>query len=268
MKLLKTLLLSFIVVGATAGLTSCGSDENTIVVGASSSPHSEILEQVKPILAEQGYTLDIKTFADYILPNTTLEDGELDANYFQHITYLNNFNEEHGTHLVSVGNVHYEPFGVYAGSKNDLSSIANGDKIIVPNDTTNEARALLLLEEQGLITLKENAGINATKNDIVSNPYNLDIVEMNAEIIAGVRDDAAFAVINGNYAIAAGLKVSDAIAVESSTGKAAEAYANVLAVKEGNENSPKIKALYEALTSATIKDFISTKYEGSVVALF
>lgn len=268
MKLLKTLLLSFIVVGATAGLTSCGTDENTIVVGASSSPHAEILEQIKPVLKEQGYTLKIKTFTDYILPNTTLEDGELDANYFQHITYLNNFNVEHGTHLVSVGNVHYEPFGIYAGSKNDLSKVASGDKIIVPNDTTNEARALLLLEEQGLITLNKSAGINATKKDITSNPYNLEIIEMNAEIIAGVKEDGAFAVINGNYAISAGLKVSDALAIESSTGTAATSYANVLAVKEGNENLDKIKALYEALTSATVKDFINSKYEGSVVALF
>ena len=163
-------LLSFIIV-LPASLTSCGgNDEYTIVVGASAAPHAEILEVCKPILSEQGYTLKIKTFADYIIPNTSLEDGELDANYFQHITYLNDFNVEHGTHLTSVGAVHYEPFGIYAGSKNDLSKVANGDKIIVPNDATNEARALLLLQERGLIHLKEDAGIKATKNDIVSNP--------------------------------------------------------------------------------------------------
>ena len=261
-------LLSFIIV-LPASITSCGgNDEYTIVVGASAAPHAEILEVCKPILSEQGYTLKIKTFADYIIPNTSLEDGELDANYFQHITYLNDFNVEHGSHLTSVGAVHYEPFGIYAGSKNDLSKVANGDKIIVPNDATNEARALLLLQEQGLIHLKEDAGIKATKNDIVSNPYNLDIIEMNAEIIASVKDDAAFAIINGNYAITAGLKVSDALAIEDSKGLAAEAYGNVLAVKEGNENNPKIKALYEALTSASVKEYINNTYSCSVVALF
>ena len=265
--LLLLLLLSFITLAAS-GLTSCGNDENTIVVGATAAPHAEILEVCKPILAEQGYTLKIKTFADYIIPNTSLEDGELDANYFQHITYLNDFNVEHKTHLTSVGAVHYEPFGIYAGSKSDLTKVSNGDKIIVPNDATNEARALLLLEEQGLIDLKDSAGIKATKNDIISNPYNLDIIEMNAEIIAGVKEDAAFAVINGNYAISAGLKVSDAIALESTTGTAAEAYGNVLAVKEGNENLPKIQALYDALTSASVKEFINNTYKGSVVALF
>ena len=261
-------LLSFVFV-LPATLTSCGgNDEYTIVVGASAAPHAEILEVCKPILQEQGYTLKIKTFADYIIPNTSLEDEEINANYFQHITYLNDFNLEHGTHLVSVGAVHYEPFGIYAGSKNDLSKVANGDKVIVPNDATNEARALLLLEEQGLIDLKDDAGIKATKNDIVSNPYNLDIIEMNAEIIASVKDDAAFAIINGNYAITAGLKVSDALAIESSEGMAATAYGNVLAVKEGHENDAKIKALYEALTSASVKEYINKTYSGSVVALF
>lgn len=268
MKKINLLLLSIISI-ACSSLTSCGvNDEYTIVVGASAAPHAEILEVCKPILEEQGYTLKIKTFADYIIPNTSLEDGELDANYFQHITYLNDFNAEHKTHLVSVGAVHYEPFGIYAGSKTDLSKVSSGDKIIVPNDATNEARALLLLEEQGLIDLKDDAGIKATKNDIVSNPYNLDIVEVNAELIAGIKEDAAYAVINGNYAISAGLKVSDALAVESTTGTASVAYGNILAAKQGNENSPKIKALYEALTSATVKDFINQTYEGSVVALF
>lgn len=261
-------LLSFAVVLPTSLVSCGGSDEYTIVIGASSAPHAEILEVCKPILKEQGYTLKIKTFADYIIPNTALEDGELDANYFQHITYLNDFNQEHGTHLVSVGAVHYEPFGIYAGSKNDLSTISSGDKVLVPNDATNEARALLLLEEQGLIDLKDDAGIKATKQDIVSNPYNLDIIEMNAEIIAGVKDDAAFAIINGNYAIAAGLKVSDALAIEDSEGLAAEAYGNVLAVKEGHENDTKIKVLYDVLTSATVKDYINQTYFGSVVALF
>ena len=261
------LLLSLISIASTS-LVSCGNDEYTIVVGASAAPHAEILQVVKPILKEKGYKLKIKTFADYIIPNTSLEDGELDANYFQHITNLIQFNKEHKTHLVSVGTIHYEPFGIYAGSKNDLSKISTGDKIIVPNDATNEARALLLLEEQGLIDVKDDAGIYATKNDIISNPYNLNIIEMNAELITGIKDDGAFAVINGNYAISAGLKVSDALAVESTTGTASIAYANILAVKQGDENSPKIKALYEALTSATVKDYINETYSGSVVALF
>lgn len=249
-------------------LTGCNKNENKIVVGASSVPHAEILEQVKPILQEKGYELDIKVYSDYINPNLALEDDEIDANYFQHITYLNNFNKEYNTHLTSVGAIHYEPLGIYCGSKTDLSSISNGDKILVPNDSTNEARALLLLQQANLITLKDNVGINATKYDIVNNPYNLEIVEMNAELIASVRDDAAFAVINGNYAINAKLNVSDTLEIESSTGSAANAYANVLAVKEGTENNDKIKALYEALTSTTIKDYINKNYSGAVVALF
>ena len=267
MKTLKTILFSTICI---ASLASCNqtNDEFTIIVGASAAPHAEILEVTKDILKEKGYTLEIKTFADYITPNTALEDSEIDANYFQHITYLNNFNKEYNTHLVSVGNVHYEPFGIYSGSKNNLSNISNGDTILVPNDSTNEARALLLLEQVGLIDVDDNAGIYATKKDIIDNPYNINIVEMNAELIPGVKDDGAFAVINGNYAISAGLKVSDALAIEASDGQAANAYANVLAVKEGNKTNPKIVALYEALTSATVKDFINEKYNGSVVSLF
>jgi D-methionine transport system substrate-binding protein len=259
-----------IIIGALTltSLFGCGKNENTITVGATAAPHAEILEQVKPILEAKGYELEIKVYTDYITPNTALEDGDLDANYFQHITYLNDFNLEHGTHLASAGNVHYEPFGLYAGSKNSLSAVSNGDKILVPNDATNEARALLLLEQVGLITLKEDAGIKATKYDIVSNPNNLEIIEMNAELIAGVKEDAAYAVINGNYAIDAGLKVSDALAVEANDGTAASAYANVLAVSENNLNNEKIIALYEALTSESIKKYINDTYLGSVVALF
>lgn len=251
------------------GVSSCSSSSSaTIVVGASFSPHAEILEQVKPLLKEQGYTLKIKTFSDYILPNTSLQDEELDANYFQHITYLNEFNIEHNTTLVSVGSIHYEPFGIYPGKKNSLSEISNNDVILVPNDKTNEARALLLLEEQGLITLRKDAGINATKNDIVSNPYSLDIKEINAELIPSLREDGAFAIINGNYAISAGISISSSLALEKSDGIAATNYANVLAVKEGNENEAKIKALYEALTSSKIKDYINQTYLGAVIPLF
>lgn len=265
MKNFRNIILGTICLASVFG---CAKNENTIVVGATATPHAEILEQVKPLLKEEGYELDIKVFSDYVLPNTALEDGELDANYFQHITYLNEFNTSHNTHLVSVGNVHYEPFGLYAGSKNNLDNIALGDKILVPNDATNEARALLLLEQEGLISLKDDAGINATKLDIEDNPYNLEIVEIAAEQIPNLRDEGAFAVINGNYAIGAGLSVSDALAVESSEGTAAQAYANVLAVKEGNQENEKILALYEALTSDTIKNYIESTYAGSVVALF
>ena len=265
-------------------LTACGNTTNdnnsansgddgqtgsvTLKVGASPAPHAEILEVVKPILAEQGITLDIVEFNDYIAPNTAVEDGSLDANYFQHITYMNGFNESDGTHLVSVGNVHYEPFGLYAGKTASIDELPDGAQIGVPNDATNEARALLLLQQEGLITLKEDAGLNATKADIVDNPKNLDIVEMEAAQLPVRLQDVDMAVINGNYAIDAGLKVSDALAVESAEGEAATAYANVLAVKEGRENDEAIQALYAALCSDEVKEYMETTYEGAVVPLF
>ena len=265
-------------------LTACGNTTNdngsanssddsqtgsvTLKVGASPAPHAEILEVVKPILAEEGITLDIVEFNDYIAPNTAVEDGSLDANYFQHITYMNGFNESDGTHLVSVGPVHYEPFGLYAGKTKSIDELPDGAQIAVPNDTTNEARALLLLQQEGLITLKEDAGINATKADIVDNPKNLDIVELEANQLPVRLQDGDMAVINGNYAIDAGRKVSDARAVESSDGEAATAYANVLTVKEGRENDEAIQALYAALCSDEVKEFMEKTYEGAVVPLF
>ena len=226
------------------GLAACGkTDDKTITVGASAAPHAEILEVVKPILAKEGYTLVIKTYDDYVLPNTATEDGDLDANYFQHKPYLDDFNEKNGTHLVSVGAVHYEPFGVYAGTAKALTELKDGDKIAVPNDGTNEARALQLLAAQGLITIREGAGLTATKLDIEKNEHNYDIVEMEAANLPNTLDSVAVAVINGNYAINAGLKVSDALAVEDKASEAAQTFANILVVKEGNENNAAVKAL-------------------------
>ena len=240
----------------------------TITVGATPAPHAEILEVVKELLAEQGITLDIREFDDYILPNQAVEDGSLDANYFQHITYMDNFNVEYGTHLVSAAEVHYEPFGIYAGKTASLDQLADGAQIAVPNDTTNEGRALLLLQEQGLITLTEDCGLEATKDDIAENPHNYEIVELEARLLPTTLQDVDVAVINGNYAIDAGLKVSDALAIESADGTAAQAYVNVLAVEEGREDDPAIQALSAALCSQEVKDFIDETYDGAVVAVF
>ena len=240
----------------------------TIKVGATPAPHAEILEVAKGILAEQGITLEIVEFNDYIQPNLAVGSGELDANYFQHITYMNEFNVSDGTHLVSAAEIHYEPFRLYAGETARIGGLADGAQIAVPNDTTNEARALLLLQQEGLITLKEGAGITATKADIAENPKNLDIVELEASQLPVRLGDVDMAVINGNYAIDAGLKVSDALAVESADGQAAQAYVNVLAVKEGHENDPAIQALVEALKSDEVKTFMDETYEGAVVPMF
>ena len=254
--------------GGAEAEASASPEGTTITVGASPAPHAEILEVVKDILAEQGITLEIREFDDYILPNQAVEDGSLDANYFQHITYLNNFNVEYGTSLVSAAEVHYEPFGIYAGKTASLDALQDGAQIAVPNDTTNEGRALLLLQDQGLITLSEDCGLEATKDDIVDNPHNYDIVELEAKLLPTTLQDVDIAVINGNYAIDAGLSVSDALAIEAADSAAAEAYVNVLAVKEGNENSPAIQALAQALCSDEVKAFIDETYDGAVVAVF
>lgn len=252
-------------------LTACGGgnkDKGTIKIGATPAPHEEILEVVKDTLAQEGYTLEIVEYNDYIQPNNSVEDGSLDANYFQHITYMNEFNAEHGTHLVSAAGIHYEPFGLYAGKCASLEELADGAQIAVPNDGTNEARALLLLEQEGLIKLKEGVGLSATKSDVAENPHNYDIVELEARLLPTTLKDVDVAVINGNYAIDAGLKVSDAIAVEAAGGAAAEAYVNVLAVKEGKESSEGIQALVKALQSDEVRAFIEETYDGAVVALF
>ena len=239
----------------------------TVTVGASPAPHAEILEAAKDAMAAKGYDLEIVEYVDYVQPNLALESGDLDANYFQHITYLEDFNAERGTHLVSAGSIHYEPFGIYAGKTASLEELADGAQVAVPNDATNEARALLLLEAQGLIKLQDGAGLAATKNDIVENPKNLDIVEIEAAQIPRSLSSVDVAVINGNYAIDAGLSVADALAVEASDSEAAEKYANVVAVQEGHENDPAIQALVEVLKSDEIKDFIETTYAGAVVPL-
>ena len=251
-------------------LAACGSSgsKKTIKVGATPAPHADILEVAKDLMAEKGYTLEIVEYNDYVQPNNSVEDGSLDANYFQHITYMNNFNEENGTHLVSVAAIHYEPFGIYAGKTASLDALPNGAQIAVPNDGTNEARALLLLEQEGLITLKQGVGLSATKSDIASNPHNYEIVELEAQLLTTTLQDVDVAVINGNYAIDAGLKVSEALAVEAANGAAAEAYANVITVKAGNENNDAVKALVEVLKSDKIKTYIEETYDGAVVPLF
>ncbi len=265
-KFLAILVTGALIAGTLTGCGGSSKDDKVIKVAASATPHSEILEQVKPILEEQGYDLQVTVFDDYVQPNEVVESGEFDANYFQHIPYLNSFNEEKGTHLVNAGGIHYEPFGIYPGTKASLDEVADGDSIAVPNDTTNEARALLLLQDNGLITLKDDAGLEATVNDIVDNPYNLEIVELEAAQVPRVVGEVAFVVLNGNYALEAGYSVAkDSIAYESTDSEAAKTYVNVIAAKEGNEDSAKIKALVEALKSDAIKTYINDTYDGAVI---
>ena len=241
-------------------------EKGTIKVAASPTPHAEILEEAGKILAEQGWKLEVVTFEDYVQPNLVVESGDLDANYFQHIPYLESFNEENKTHLVNAGGIHYEPFGIYPGTRNTLDELQEGDSIAIPNDTTNEARALLLLQDNGVITLKEGAGLTATVLDIESNPLNLNIVELEAAQVSRIREEVAFVVLNGNYALEAGLSVAnDAIAFEASDSEAAKTYVNIIAVKEGNEEQEGIKALVNVLKSDAIKQFILDKYDGAVI---
>lgn len=252
---------------ADAGSAEAGDEAaEVITVAASPTPHAEILEQAKAILADEGYDLQVTVFDDYIQPNAVVESGEIDANYFQHQPYLDSYNEENGSHIVSVGKIHYEPFGIYPGTKADLADITDGDVIAVPNDTTNEARALLLLQENGIIKLKDGAGLTATVNDIAENPHNIQIEELEAAQVARVKDEVAFVILNGNYALEAGFSVAkDAIAYEKSDSEAAETYANIVAVKEGNENSEKTQALVNALKDASIKEYINNTYDGAVL---
>ena len=254
-----------------ASTAETGSDlaGTTIKVAASPTPHAEILGVAKDLLAEQGITLDIIEFSDYVQPNMVTESGEVDANYFQHQPYLDSFNEENGTHLVSVGDIHYEPLGIYPGKSKSLDEIADGAVIAVPNDTTNEARALQLLAAQGIISIREDAGLTATVNDITENPHNVQVEELEAAQLPRTLADVDYAVMNGNYALEAGFSVSkDALATEDANSEAAQTYANVLVVKEGNENNPGVQALLEALKSQEVKDFINETYDGAVVALF
>ena len=240
--------------------------KGTIKVAASATPHAEILEQAKPILAKEGWDLEVTVFDDYVQPNLVVESGDFDANYFQHIPYLDNFNAEQGTHIVNAGGIHYEPFGIYPGTKSSLDELAEGDTIAVPNDTTNEARALLLLQDNGVITLKDGAGLEATINDIAENLKNIKIQELEAAQVARVKDEVAFVVLNGNYALQAGFSVAkDSIAYEKSDSEAAKTYVNVIAVKEGNENSEAIQALVNVLKSDEIKQYINDTYDGAVI---
>jgi len=248
-----------------------GATENAkkIVVGATPTPHAEILNAAKEILAEEGYELEIVEFTDYIQPNKMLESKELDANYFQHKPYLDDYNAENKTDLISIAAIHYEPLGIYPGKTKTLDELKDNAQIAVPNDTTNEARALLLLEAQGLIKLKEDAGLKATINDIVENPMNLKIIEIEAAQLARSLPDVDIAVINGNYAIQAGLNVAtDALAMEEKDSLAATTYANIVAVRSGDEEREDLKALVKALTSEKIKKFIEEKYQGAVVPVF
>lgn len=271
---------AFLLAGVLAigTLTGCGStdkkaegstgstDSKVIKVAASATPHAEILEEAKPLLEKEGYDLEVTVFDDYVQPNEVVDSGDFDANYFQHAPYMEQFNKEKGTKLVDAGDIHYEPFGIYPGTKKSLDEIADGDEIAVPNDTTNEARALLLLQDNGIITLKDGAGINATVNDIAENPHNVKIVELEAAQVARVVDETAFVVLNGNYALAAGFSVGkDALAYEKSDSEAAKTYVNVIAVKEGNEDSAKIKALVDVLKSDDVKKYINDTYDGAVL---
>lgn len=241
----------------------------TLKVAASPTPHAEILNAAKDILAEQGIDLEVIEFTEYVQPNLVTESGEVDANYFQHKPYLDGFNVEQGTHLVSVGPVHYEPLGIYPGKSSDLENIADGATIAIPSDTTNEARALQLLATQGLITVRDDAGLTATINDITENPHNIKFEEIEAAQLPRTVQDVDFAVINGNYALAAGFSVkNDALATEDASSEAAQTYANVLVVKEGRENDPAIQALYAALTGDKVKDYINSTYDGAVVPIF
>lgn len=253
---------------AAEGKTDAAGELEKIVVGATPAPHAEILNAAKEILKEEGYDLVIKEYTDYVQPNLALESGDLDANYFQHKPYLDQFNEEKGTNLVSAAAIHYEPFGIYAGKTDSLDKLTDGAQIAVPNDVSNEARALLLLADNGLIELKEGVELEATKNDIVKNDRNFKIVEVEAAQLPRSLGDVDIAVINGNYAIEAGIKVSDALAVEDAQSAAATQYSNIIAVRSGEEASEKTKALVQALSSDTVKKFIEDTYDGAVVPSF
>ena len=280
-KALALALTGAVLVGAFAG---CGAKKDSgdkketkkIVIGASPSPHADILKVAKKELKKEGYELEIKEYSDYVQPNTALESGDLDANYFQHQMYLDqfnpyldDFNKQKKTHLVSAGTIHYEPFGIFPGKTKTLKALKNGATVAVPNDTTNEARALLLLQDQGLIKLKDGAGLTATKKDIVENKKDLAIKEIEAAQIPRSLKDVDIAVVNGNYALEAGLKVNkDALATEDADSIGAKTYGNVVAVKKGNEKTDATKALIKALKSDTVKKYINDKYDGAVVPLF
>ncbi|NLB79685.1 MAG: MetQ/NlpA family ABC transporter substrate-binding protein [Clostridiaceae bacterium] len=269
-KIAKLALILTLVLSLFAGCGANSAKGSTVVVGASVTPHAEILNVAKEILAEKGITLKVVEFADYVQPNTNVESGDLDANYFQHVQYLNQFNKDNNTHIISVASVHYEPFGIFAGKTSSIDELKDGAIISVPNDGTNEARALMLLEAQGLIKLKEDAGFTATILDIAKNPKNLVIKELEAAQLTLSLQDVDMAVINGNYAIQAGLNATtDALAIEDKDSDVIKNnYTNILCVKEGNENNPAIQELIKALKSEKVKSFMQDKYSGAVVPMF
>lgn len=241
----------------------------TLKVAASPVPHAEILAQVKDVLAAEGIDLVVTEYTDYVVPNTAVEEGDEDVNYFQHAPYLNQFNEENGTHLVGVAAIHYEPFGIYPCLTASLDELKDGALVAVPNDVTNEARALLLLADNGLITLADGVGLNATTNDIVENPKNLQFIEVEAAAVANLTSEVDIAAINGNYALDAGFSsAADAIAIEDPNSEAAQTYANLIVVKEGNEENPAVLALVEALQSEEVRQYINVTYEGNVLPIF
>ena len=269
-------ILALVLALALSALTACGggsdsgddSADKTIKVAASPTPHAEILNSISDALAEEGWTLEVVEFEDYVQPNVATTEGEVDANYFQHVPYLDEYNAENGTELVAVGNVHYEAMGVYKGNKDSFDALEDGDQIAVPNDTTNEARALQLLAANGVITLKDGVGLEATKTDIVDNPKNIEIKELEAASIPGALQDVAFGVINANYALGASLTTDDAVAYEAADSEAAETYVNVIVVNKGNEESEKTKALVAAVQTDAVKEFIEKTYNGAVIAKF
>ena len=253
----------------TNGDAATNGETITLTVGATPNPHAEILAQVKDDLAAEGIDLVVKEYSDYVVPNTAVEEGDLDANYFQHTPYMEKFNEENGTHLVSVGKIHYEPMGIYPGLTKTLEELKDGATIAVPNDATNEARALQLLAAQGLIELKEDAGLNATPNDITSNPKNLQFKELEAAMLPQTASEVDLSVINSNFAMEGGMNpATDSLASEDADSEAAQTFANIVAVKEGHENDPAIQALVKALQSDKVKEYIEKTYSGAVVAVF
>lgn len=253
----------------TNGDATANGETITLTVGATPNPHAEILAQVKDDLAAEGINLVVKEYSDYVVPNTAVEEGDLDANYFQHTPYMEKFNEENGTHLVSVGKIHYEPMGIYPGLTKTLEELPDGATIAVPNDATNEARALQLLAAQGLIELKEDAGLNATPNDIISNPKNLQFKELEAAMLPQTASEVDLSVINSNFAMEGGMNpATDSLASEDADSEAAQTFANIIAVKEGHENDPAIQALVKALQSDKVKEYIEKTYSGAVVAVF
>ncbi|MCR5393211.1 MAG: ABC transporter substrate-binding protein [Olsenella sp.] len=254
---------------SSSSAASDSAQSQTLTVAASPSPHAEILNNfAAPKLKEQGIDLQTKEYTDYIIPNQVTSSGEVDANYFQHINYLNNYNEENGTDLVGVAAIHYEPFGIYAGKSSDLANIADGAQIAVPNDPTNEGRALLLLQQENLITLKDPDNLEATPVDIAENPHNLQFVEVEAAAVPRQLQDVDFAVINGNYAIEAGFHVKDAVAVESKDGKAVEQYANYIVTTPEKKDDNRIDALVSVLTSDDFKQYLSDTYGQDVLPAF